>query len=163
MTARDPIGDAIGELDREITPRRDLWPGIAGRLDTASPASRRSPHVSGWWLAAAAVLVLTLWPRLHVDAPPSPTGGPELTRLDAAYADVRAGLVALVEDRCERLPTTACVPLLDGLAVLDRTVSGLSTALAHLPPDAPQRPALVASYEQTLALARDLSGRVAQL
>ncbi|MCP5182135.1 MAG: hypothetical protein H6993_16725 [Pseudomonadales bacterium] len=48
----DSLDKALTGLPRELTPGRDLWPGIERRL-TAVPARRRAP-----WLPAVAALVV---------------------------------------------------------------------------------------------------------
>ena len=53
------------ELDREITPQRDLWAGIEGRIATTDGEVIRGPWYSSAWLgwAAAAVLVVDVYPE----------------------------------------------------------------------------------------------------
>jgi hypothetical protein len=50
------LDDAIGAVDKEIAPERDLWAGIASRLPDREPA--RPPL--GYWVSAAALLLVGL-------------------------------------------------------------------------------------------------------
>ena len=167
MNDHDPILDAAAQLDREQLPARDLWPDIAARLDERErpvvTPSRRRPNT--WrrprtWLAAAAVLTaVILAPRgWQQDAVPA-----DVASLDHDYATARADLISVMENRCLTMPATSCAPFLNGLAILDRTAEGLSTALAAMPADAPERPTLVASYLSTLDRTRSLRSRAARL
>lgn len=79
MTNTDgQLDQALRSLDPERTPDRDLWPGIAERLDQA-PRHRRHP----WRYAAAAGLVaaiaggLMLAPRAPEAPPITVASGPE--------------------------------------------------------------------------------------
>ena len=167
MNNQDPILDAAEQLDREQQPMRDLWPDIAARLDErAQPVVAPSRHrPSNWrrprtWLAAAAVLTaIILAPRgWQQDTLPA-----DVASLDHDYATARADLISVMENRCLTMPATACAPFLNGLAILDRTAEGLSTALAAMPADAPERPTLVANYRSTLDRTRSLHSRAARL
>lgn len=162
----DPIQDATARLAREVPPDRDLWPGIAARLDrpeASAPADNVvrptfRPRQWGWMAAAAVLTLLVLVPSLRQSEQPT-----DVAALDRDYATVRDQVMTLVEARCQQLPSRACAPLLDGLATLDRSASGLSTALSALPTDSPERVALLARYRSTLDRAQDLRTRVARL
>lgn len=55
----DSLDRRLDALRREITPRRDLWPGIASRLGQRLPAGEKRPAFRGvnQWLPAGAALV----------------------------------------------------------------------------------------------------------
>jgi hypothetical protein len=66
---------ALADLPRQRAPTRDLWPGIASRLDTVGKTSR-TPRWTWLALAAAAVLAVALLPaqlgRIGETADPVP-------------------------------------------------------------------------------------------
>ena len=55
----DSLDRRLDALRREITPQRDLWPGIASRLGQRLPAGEKRPAFSGFnqWFPAGAALV----------------------------------------------------------------------------------------------------------
>jgi hypothetical protein len=171
MTDRDPILDATRRLARERQPDRDLWPGIAARLQPPATArsrqagavpTRRVPRAVATLAAAAVIAMVVIIPQ-YTDPVVRQAEPADVIRLDRAWASARAQLAREVADRCEQLPAVACAPYVTGLATLDRTADGLRTALASLPADADARPLLLERYRATVAEAHDLGARVASL
>jgi hypothetical protein len=78
MKTEQELQQRLAQLPIEMTPQRDLWPELAARL-AATPQQAVAPEVlavpkvlpetvvaeisvkSGWWLAAAAAVLLTVW------------------------------------------------------------------------------------------------------
>lgn len=56
---RDALDRQVDALRREITPQRDLWPGIASRLGRRLPADEERPASRGFsqWFPAGVALV----------------------------------------------------------------------------------------------------------
>jgi hypothetical protein len=180
MTDHDPILDAARRLRRDVQPPRDLWPGIAQRLDepaASPPRPRREPrrpavptawqrrwhHLGSGLALAAAVIALVIFTRPGPSPAPSERAIDDLVIIDAAYQSAREDLADLLDARCQEWPATACAPLLDSAESLDRSAATLRTALASLPADSPTRAVLVERYRGTLDRTRDLTSRVAQL
>lgn len=88
---RVPARDAFCALPQE-RPQRSAWPAVAAQLKRRPRRGRRAPL---WWaVAASAVLVALLIPRLQPTAPGDP-GRPATTRVAATEYD--PGLDALVQ------------------------------------------------------------------
>ena len=72
MKTEQELQQRLAQLPTEITPQRDLWPELAARL-AQTPQQTAVPEIipavvvadpkqkNGWWLAAAAVAMLTVW------------------------------------------------------------------------------------------------------
>ena len=121
--------DLLSGLRREITPSRDLWPGIQGRLRHRRSRVQGREWILGWAVAAAALIALALWR-------PS-TMGP---RPSAESAEVQATLIATTGPR-----SATAKSLARHLAILDGAISETESALRETPGD----PALL-DFLQTL-------------
>lgn len=177
MTPRDPLHDQARDLPREIEPPRDLWPGIAARLDAVDrePAAGLSPDLRSWRgrltlhpAAAAAVLVAaTLAVVLiagHDDAGPAQRADAStLATLEDGYANVRADLVSVLDTRCDHWPEDSCEGFRTGLSELDQTAHELRAALRQAPPGSGAARQLTVRYQRTLEQARGLAGHAARL
>lgn len=128
----DPrTAELLGGAPRSITPRRDLWPGIEGRLKR-----RRSLVAGRWWgmgLAAAAVILIAIGAL---------RGGPTVLdpRPDAESIEIQAVLNATTGAR-----SVTAHSLARYLAILDGAIAETEGALRETPGD----PAL-AEFLQTL-------------
>lgn len=106
------LGQRVREWDPAVTPGRDLWPGVAGRIgagvptaaddDGASVASS-GRRLTRWVLAAAAALAIGLAVPVAVDRLAAPGGSPEVEARRArdrqAYEElVAAAVLARVAD-----------------------------------------------------------------
>ncbi|HET7202809.1 MAG TPA: hypothetical protein VFI92_05530 [Steroidobacteraceae bacterium] len=176
----DPRLDAeLRELPRAIAPGRDLWPGIAARLEPReSSAARRRP---AWlWQAAAAVLLvagsslltatlvdrdrgegnMAAAPRTTTSAPAPRTTdvmampaafGPG-ARLDADYVAARRQLTAMLEARMANLPESTRAKLQVNLAEMRRAADQINAALAEQPGDPLLEELLLMTYQDELAV-----------
>lgn len=188
MTPRDPLHDQARDLPREIEPPRDLWPGIAARLDavdrepatgahqaTAGAASGVSPGLRSWRgrlalhpAAAAAVLMAATFAVVliagHDDAGPAQRADASaLATLEDGYAAVRADLVSVLDTRCDHWPEDSCEGFRTGLSELDQTAHELRAALRQTPPGSGASRQLTVRYQRTLEQARGLAGHAARL
>jgi hypothetical protein len=158
-----------------LEPGRDLWPGIAARLEPrdARPASRRATWA---WQAAAAVLLVAgsslltaRWMDTRPDGgtmattTPAATAGPaDLkavpaafgpgARLDAEYLAARRQLTAMLEARMANLPESTRAKLQANLAELRRAAQQINAALAEQPGDPLLEELLLATYQEELAV-----------
>jgi len=175
MTARDPLRDALEGLPRELPPGRDLWPGIAARLDDAAEGPP-DPEVSAWrrrlglhrapavGALVAATLAVLLVAGPDREAPPPAAGASStLTSLEADYALIRADVLDVLDHRCQVWPTAACDGLRTGLSTLDRSATDLELALREAPAGSEEARRLAVRYLRTLEQARGLAGQAARL
>jgi hypothetical protein len=157
----DRLDEALARLPRGIDPGRDLWPGIASRLEPRAEPARR-PAMRPWAWAAAAVLLVgasslitaTLMRRetattAQAPAAPvvAPTVGPEVVpaaagaafgpgnRVGPAYLANRRMLARELEQRLARLPPEGREQLAKNLAELRRASTEINAALELHPGD----------------------------
>lgn len=159
-------------LPRSVSPSRDLWPGIAGRLE------RRRPWAWGWnpvALAAAATvvagLVAVLW-SVQAPAPvrtvqiPATSPGPDLLAVDTGAADAvlaaaerdyesaaNALLEALQRGRSRLAPETLA-SVETNLEVIDRALGEVRGALAKDPENPELGRMLVATHRKKVDVLR---------
>lgn len=143
-------------LPAELTPGRDLWPGIAARLEGRNlvafePRARRRAWLAPvLTLATAAVALLAVWLPNRPGAPAVASPGPATLQpaalpagvpsgLDAAQADYERAtqqlLLALQEQRAQ-LPEQTLTTLDQNLASIDRALSEIRAALGKDPQNA---------------------------
>jgi hypothetical protein len=185
------IDSRLRELPREIEPGRDLWPGIAARIDErAAPAPASEPRRSAWfWQAAAAValvaasslLTATLLDRdrpagqaVVTAAPSNPVAtsqdavgmqaafGPAGT-LDPEYLAARKQLTQMLEQRITTLPPSARAKLEFNLGEMRRAADEINAALAAQPGDPLLEELLLKTYQDELAVLSNVSQLTASL
>lgn len=173
-------------LPRDVAPARDLWPGIAGRLEVRPPVSlpRRRPA----FLALAATLLMALGglaTHFLVEPRLAEPGGIGAASGDGAPADVRlassgapgdalAGVELEVLRAKETLwrsayrgrddlsPETLAV-LERNLRVIDEAIGELRTALAADPGNPGLTHLLLASHRREIDLLQHLARRPAEV
>jgi anti-sigma factor RsiW len=131
-------------LPREVAPGRDLWAGIAERIQEERRARRRG--WATWGLAAAAVLVVGVSLRvLHsVDpaarpAPPAVGTTPaalEATSIGAAeqdYQQAATALLAALQERRQTLSPEALASVEKNLVAIDQALDEVRAALGRDP------------------------------
>jgi hypothetical protein len=185
------IDSRLRELPREIEPGRDLWSGIAARIDErADPAPVREPRRSAWfWQAAAAValvaasslLTATLLdrdrPAGQADvtvAPSNPVAtsqdavgmpaafGPAGT-LDPEYLAARKQLTQMLDQRIATLSPSARAKLEFNLGEMRRAADEINVALAAQPGDPLLEELLLKTYQDELAVLSNVSQLTASL
>ncbi len=112
----------LRQLPRELEPPRDLWPGIAARLQPARPTRRGLGWLAG--LAIAASLCLAVGLAWQQGRPPSPDPQVALVQREA-QALTREYQAALLQFEGAPLPA----PIQPALATLDRSVGEIRQAL----------------------------------
>jgi hypothetical protein len=171
MNTRDPLRAALADLPREVMPRRDLWPGIAARLDAPAAATRISSRTELqprrlWplrplWLAAAglatAALVLVILSRPPHQTDFSSRPAATLAALDRDYDLVRTDVLAVLALRCEQDALTGCADLRGGLDDLDHSMQELRQALRALPADSAAARWLAVQFQRQLSQTRGLA------
>jgi len=159
-----------GALPKELSPSRDLWPGIAERLgerptQESLPSFVRRPTVWGSLAAAAAVAlaVASLVPHGGGTRPgPGPAGTPVAVKsesLDPAEQDyVRATselMAALSRGRDGLAPETQKA-VDENLRVIDGALRDLRTALQKDPGNQKLNKMLVATHQKKVDMLRFL-------
>ena len=168
MTDRDPLRRHLDQLPRDIAPRRDLWPGIASRLDQpdqeTSTWRRRLGlgPVTAVSLVAAASLAVALIAGLERQPLSPAMGTVDVASMSEDYALVRADLLLALDQRCDHAQA-ACDGLRSGLIELDRSATDLQQALRDAPAGSQDARRLAARYQRTLEQARGLAGHAARL
>lgn len=154
----DRLDEALSRLPRGIDPGRDLWPGIASRLEPRVTPARR-PVMRPWaWATAAAVLLVAASSLITATlmrqetattarTPSSPVAAPEVVpatasaafgpghRVGPAYLVNRRLLARELEDRLARLPPEGREQLAKNLAELRRASAEINAALELHPGD----------------------------
>jgi hypothetical protein len=133
-------------LPADRPPARDLWAGIAERLDEARPWWRRSGSRAGWGvgLAAAAGLVLALSAALHgpggVRPSPGASVAPAALRsedpvasAEREYAQAAAELLSALQQQRDRLPPETLASVEKDLRSIDVALQEVRRALATDP------------------------------
>ncbi len=124
---RDALEEHVRGLAREVAPERDLWPGIASRLnqrDLERKEARQRWSVGNWFsvgVAVAAGYLLASWFPL-----PWAPGQTESLQ-------PRIELLASVQPALERLPAKTRAVVEVDLSGLDRDRLGIELALAMDP------------------------------
>lgn len=157
------LAKAIRELDREIDPERDLWPGIERRI-TNLPQSRRSEWMQRWMpvgVAASFVLALSALAvsiyRTSFEAPRQLTFEQSMTQMDAEYRRVRAPLVRQFEQEKRNLDPELAELVSRNLQIIDRAKAELEQALERDPDNPRLLEMLMRVNQQELdLLSRDL-------
>jgi len=158
---------ALARLPRSVNPPRDLWPGIAARVeDRPGRSGLRWP-----WAAAAAVVLVVASSAITAslvrragtpvaagpvaEAPVPGTAstafGPGHT-LDPAYDAARRNLVDELSRRIDRMPPSARQRLEANLGELRRASSEINGLLAERPGDPLLEELLLATYQDELAV-----------
>ena len=134
-------------LPVERPPSRDLWAGIAGRLDEARPWWRRPGSLAGWGvgLTAAAGVVLALSAALHGPgrgvrpslgasiAPAALRSDDPVASAEREYARAAAELLSALEQQRDRLPPETLASVEKDLRSIDAALQEVRRALATDP------------------------------
>ncbi len=182
--ASDPELDAqldarLRELPSEVEPGRDLWPGIAARLEQADAPLQRVTRRPAWaWQAAAALVLVAgsslLTASLLDRSPPAgqsasqpSRAAPDLAqggasvlpaafgptgRLDSEYLVAREQLTRMLEERIAVMPPSARAKLEFNLGEMRRAADEINAALAAQPGDPLLEELLLKTYQDELAV-----------
>jgi hypothetical protein len=137
----------LRQLPRELEPARDLWPGIAGRLQPAPRRRARSGWFTGLALAASVSAAVVGWRMAAPANDPAPAPGAVVMQAEAD-AMTREYQAALAEYRTLDMPADAE----PGLEALDRSARDIRTALAASPDSVRLLQMLQRTYTRRLEL-----------
>ncbi len=164
----DTLDRTARRLAKEMTPGRDLWPGIEQAIRV--PARRRMP-----WLAQAAGILLLVGASSAVtyvavkgDANPAISVAPELIFEKAAFGrnynlgpgfqDARRSLRAQLDAELARLSPAAQADIQANLDVIHNAIVEINGALEKEPDNVLLQSKLLGAYREELTLLRRVSG-----
>jgi hypothetical protein len=183
MTIRDGddtearLDAQLRSLPREIDPPRDLWPGIAARVEGDAAAANGRGR-SRWLVQAAAAVLLVAGsslltaklvergaaPAQTARAQPPATAMSEGTigampaafgpnvRLDPEYMAARRQLTMMLQARLAKMPPSTRAKLEANLAEMSRAAEEINAALAEQPGDPLLQELLLKTYQDELAV-----------
>jgi hypothetical protein len=165
----DKLIEAAGQLATEISPERDLWPGIAEAIE--SPAPRRW---SPMFAQAAAVVLLVgtssavTYMTMKNDNPVTVIASPDMVfeqtsfgsryNLGPGFQDARNGLVADLEAELQRLSPESKETIEVNLNLIRDAIVGMNEALTNDPENILLQERLLRMYREELTLLRRVSG-----
>jgi hypothetical protein len=150
-----------------LAPARDLWPGIAGHIDSARRFERRRRIHSAWWLAAAALIGIAVGAAL-MRPRPEPTDAlatveQSKTSLDVALVgweqevrQHRSTLLASLELQRDRLPAESIRAVEENLLLIDEAIGEIRSALERDPDNRKLNFLLADAYQQEVQLLKRL-------
>ena len=171
MTERndDKLSRAAAELATEISPERDLWPGIAEAI-TAPVPRRWTPMLA----QAAAILLLVgassaiTYVAVKDTGQPLVQVSPELMfeqasfgnryNLGPGFQDARSTLVAEFEAEIERLSPEMRAEIETNLELVQKAIYDINQALEQEPDNVLLQERLLRTYREELALLRRVGG-----
>jgi putative zinc finger protein len=168
VEAAEPRLEPVGALPRSVPPAGDLWPAIHARLTPRGSGGRGRNAVPGWWLAAAAVLLIAvssgvtaLVLRRQGPAPsvvpsfrPSVSPPDHLGAIEAQYSAASGDLTAALEKARARLAPETVATIQRNLATIDSALAESRRALARDPANAALEQLVVAAWRQKLDFLR---------
>ena len=152
-------GAQVASLPAEISPSRNLWPGIEARI--GRPADRSTRLATRWgWLAAAAVILVSLssaataW-FLRDRAPVAvtlPGGAGTASVTEATYLQAVDDLTAALNERRPKLNPQTLAVVERNLRIIDEAIQETREALARDPGNQAITELLRASYQRKIDL-----------
>ena len=165
----DKLTASARQLATEISPERDLWPGI--EVAIAEPAPRRSRWTP--MLAQAAAIVLLIGASSGITylavkddgssvVPEATMSGLAVTRaafgsdhnLSSDYEDARAELFENLEDGLDRLSPEERQDVVMSLGVIRGAIDDINAALAEDPDNTFLQDLLIKTYREELNVMR---------
>jgi hypothetical protein len=152
-------------LPRELEPPRDLWGGVARRIETPRPVARTNLSLMWAWrgLAAAAVLALAAlwWGRGGWRPAPAPTPsvGSALSvsfGQEKDYDRAAAELLAALDARRDALTPEARARVDESLRVIAEALAAIRLELAKDPGDPSLNHLLLSVHQRRIEVLRTL-------
>jgi hypothetical protein len=160
-------------LPRSVTPPRDLWPGIARRLEQKRRWSWAA-ELPPWALAAAATVVVALAAVLWTGRSPSAvkmvvipaatpearlaalpeTSDPVIAAAEREYEDAANALLEALQKRQSEISPQTLVAVRANLEVIDRALAELREALVKDPSNPELNRMLVATHRKKVDVLR---------
>ena len=165
----DKLDRAARQLARDISPARDLWPGIADAIATPARPSRMPIFAQ----AAAIVLLVgassgLTWYWMKDQARPVTQVSPDLLFEQASFGAnyslgvdfqvARDGLAAELEVSLARLSPEARSDIEANLQIVQQAIYGINAALEQEPDNVLLQEKLLRAYREELMLLRRIGG-----
>ena len=165
----DKLLQAAAQLDREISPQRDLWPGVAQAIETPQRP---------WWtpmLAQAAAVVLLVGASSAVTYVAVREPQPQVVQiaptlvferasfgrgheLGDEFIDARNALVAEMDVELERLAPTSRAEVESNIELIQEAIYEINQALEQEPNNTLLQQRLLSAYREELTLLRRVGG-----
>ena len=166
----DKLQQAAAQLDTEISPQRDLWPGIARAIVHLPPRAGWTPM-----LAQAAAVVLLIGassavtyvavkepqPRIAQIAPAlvfEQTSFGSGYDLGEEFIDARNALVAELDVELQRLVPTSRAEVEANIELIQEAIYEINQALEQEPNNTLLQQQLLSAYREELTLLRRVGG-----
>ena len=168
---KDDLMTMAASLPREVSPERDLWPGIEQSIGTAGSVDRS--RLQTWWAQAAAVVLLvggssgltyfamqddssTVTPvddglPVLVFENASASFGSQYT-LGPGYLDARRHLTDQLDDKLAHLAPQAREEVRQNIETIRRAIADINEALAEEPDNVLLQELLLDTYRDELSL-----------
>jgi hypothetical protein len=165
----EKLMQAAAQLDTEISPQRDLWPGIAQGIE--------APQRTGWmpmFAQAAAVVLLVgassavTYVAVREPQPQVAQVAPALVferasfgsnhELGDEFNDARNALVAQMSVELEKLVPTARAEVEANIGLIQEAIYEINLALEQDPNNTLLQQRLLSAYREELTLLRRVSG-----
>ena len=165
----DKLMEAAGQLTTDISPKRDLWPGIAEAIERPAPR-QWSPM-----LAQAAAVVLLVggssaitYTTMKNDAPNLRIAPPEMVfeqasfgnrySLGPSFQDARNTLVAELDAELIKVSPESRVDIETNITLIHNAIFEMNKALEDDPENILLQERVLKTYREELALLRRVSG-----
>ena len=166
--SNDKLMDSARRLTTDISPERDLWPGIAEAIE--------SPRRSRWTplLAQAAAVVLLVGASSAITyvavtgRAPVTQVAPELLfeqtsfgghyNLGPGFQDARDSLAVQLDAELARLPEASRADVEENLALVRMAIRDINRALEEEPDNVLLQAKLLQAYREELSVLRRVSG-----
>jgi hypothetical protein len=172
------LAQQVGALPRAIEPPRDLWAGVAARIEAKRKRAivvRRTMTATSAFLAAAAVLLVMRTAHRPVatnHATPAPIAseplpaktvrapldlsGAAVVPEEESYDKALAALSPTVDERLRTLSSCDADAITESLGIIHHGIESTRAALEQDPDDADLRAALDDEYEQEIQTMNDV-------
>jgi hypothetical protein len=167
--AFDALRGRIDALPREAEPARDLWQGVRNRIELGDTAPHRGVlrarlQIPVWAAGALATLLVatTLGTALWLGGAPSLDDPGDVRRLADALRerdgmdDVRHDLLALLEERRDRLPPEVVAAVEKNLVEIDRAIAEIHLAFQEHPESGALQFLLAEAYHREVEILEQL-------
>jgi anti-sigma factor RsiW len=171
LEARRKLAARVAELPASIEPQRDLWLGIAARIEERKVARATFGRSTRRLLLAAAVVVAAVGSVLiaytigrqqaepvvvRVDPTPGVVtvgyGAASFGNAEIEYREARAELLAALDQRREELSPETLAVVEDNLRVIDSAILRISEAIAEDPHNPHLTTQLASAYRRQIDL-----------
>ena len=173
----DELMAAASELATEVTPERDLWPGIEAAI--LQPATQAEPVRHSFFAQAAAVLLLVgassglTYLAMSGDSSPVspvPVDGPDrifepvagsfgsMYNLGPDYQDARRSLSAKVDNELSHLTPEEREAVQQNIEMIRSAIKDINKALAEDPDNVLLQKMLLSAYREELELMMKIDG-----